>query len=173
MKGAMLIVSFGVLFFCIFLVIVLTSRWSLGITGQCWKEVVDPFGFSFKPDSNLELHLNPVCLEKVVITSSVSRCKHECGKFEDCSSKCIRGETGKTFFVLVRKNEGVWGTIKRAATNPLETLKESFEENMVFSLPCDMYDEDIEYVTGDEPECTKLRILKEENGCSISRIGKC
>ena len=110
------VLSAIVLIIVVGLLIVFVARLSVGFTGACWKEVIEPFGLGFSPDSIVELHLNPGCLDRVVITDEAYECKQVCGKFEDCSKRCVKGDTEKSFFIFVRKDEGWWGQVKKASS---------------------------------------------------------
>jgi hypothetical protein len=159
------------------LLVILGGRVALATYTLCWKEVQEPFLniHKFRLGGTVEAILNPMCLEKLYITDEEDKCKAACAKDEDCAKKCVSDDV-RTFFVVVKKEEGWVSKLGRWATNPVEAFKSHFEENDVHNLPCrlDSSTGFREYRPGEDKECVKLKINNEVAGvCKIENLGKC
>lgn len=145
----------------------------------CWKQTVDPF-FGIKKFSDtlnqqtVDMHLNPLCTQKIILTDSADRCIDACGNFQNCLDNCKEDDiSGKSFFVLVHRELDWWDTVKDVFQRKGEALKAIKEESYSVSINCDT-EADYRYKVykpGAAPSCKRLVISKEGHFCKIEERG--
>ncbi len=139
---------------------------------SCWQEVNRPFRSvtdPIAPGKSIDVSMNPTCLEKLVITRDLEKCREACGTSKDCSENCFG--SGKVFFIVIKKEDDSGALTKSVSwiTQTATMVKKTFfERPESYNVVCNLDIQTIECTPQEEGKYITIYINGEyRTDCSI------